>query len=366
MNLNRDVVIMDLGPDSYEIHIGPGLMTDSDLLHSVVNGDRAFIVTNETVAPLYLDGLLKSLDGIDCDVIQLSDGEQFKTLESFEQVLTELLVQKHNRSTTIFALGGGVVGDTAGFAAASYQRGVDFVQVPTTLLAQVDSSVGGKTAVNHALGKNMIGAFHQPQAVIIDTSTLKTLPARELSAGLAEVIKHGVLADAEFFRWLEDHVDDLLALEDAAIRHAIKRSCEIKAEVVSADEKEQGARATLNLGHTFGHAIETNEGYGKWLHGEAVAAGLVLAADLSMRSGRISQQDAGRIKSLVGRFLLPVSPPEGLTADRFISLMEIDKKATDRGIRLILVESIGEVSIVDGTDQALLLESLQAKSALCE
>lgn len=361
-----EVVRLELGEKSYSIHIGSCLLDDGPLIRSAITGNKVFVVTNETVASLYLRRLEEALGGLVVDAIKLPDGEQFKTLKNLELIVGELLAKKHNRGTTIIALGGGVVGDTAGFAAATYQRGVDFLQIPTTLLAQVDSSVGGKTAVNHPLGKNMIGAFHQPKAVYIDTDTLKTLPSRELSAGLAEVIKHGVLADAQLFAWLETHVAALLSLEEGAVTHVIKRSCEIKAGIVSRDETEQGMRALLNLGHTFGHAIETHEGYGNWLHGEAVAAGMVLAADLSMRTGRISLDDARRIKSLIGKFNLPVCPPVTMTASEFIELMKVDKKVTDSGIRFVLLDAIGKVSVVDSVEPSALEATLVAKDRLCE
>jgi len=361
-----EVVKLDLGANSYEIHIAPGLLNDAELLRSRIRGQKVFVVTCETVASLYLEKLEQVLQGFHVDCIRLPDGEQPKTLGSLELIIDALLSAKHNRSTTIIALGGGVIGDIAGFAAATYQRGVDYIQVPTTLLAQVDSSVGGKTAVNHQLGKNMIGAFYQPRAVYIDTNSLNTLPVRELSAGLAEVIKYGILADVNFFSWLEDHVDELLTCEDSAIGFAVKRCCEIKAEIVAIDEKEEGGRAFLNLGHTFGHAIEASEGYGSWLHGEAVATGMVLAADLSRRMGKIESADALRVKNLIRRCGLPVKPPEKLEASQFIELMKVDKKATDAGIRFVLIEDIGRVDLFEDVDSAILLETLAAGDQLCE
>ncbi len=363
---SMDIVNVALGASSYDIHIGQGLIEKSGLIASTIKGNKVFIVSNKTIAPLFVDPIKNQLQDFEVSVFLLPDGEQYKTLQHLEAVIAALLTHQHNRHTTIIAVGGGVVGDTAGFAAAIYQRGIDFIQIPTTLLAQVDSSVGGKTAVNHPLGKNMIGAFHQPRAVIIDTATLQSLPPRELSAGLAEVVKHGILADSRFFDWLERNAEQLLNLDEVAIRHAVRRCCEIKAGIVSADEKESGVRATLNLGHTFGHAIETHEGYGNWLHGEAVATGLVLAADLSMRTGRISRLDAGRVKSLLQRLRLPVCPPEGLGAEKFIELMQLDKKATDSGIRFILMDAIGEVSIIDGVDPTQLEKTLDSKNRLCE
>lgn len=361
-----DVVKLNLEKDSYSIYIGAGLLDDEKLLRSTINGRKIFIVTCETVGSLYLEKLKKVFDGFEIDSVSIADGEESKTLQNLEFIIGELLASKHNRGTTIIALGGGVVGDLAGFVAATYQRGVDFIQIPTTLLAQVDSSVGGKTAVNHRLGKNMIGAFYQPQAVYIDTDTLVTLPQKELSAGFAEVIKHGILADYEFFEWLENHVADLLQLDQKAISHAVRRSCEIKAAVVAVDEKEQGERALLNLGHTFGHAIEIGVGYGNWLHGEAVAAGIVLAADLSMRMGKITADAAFRVKALIKKFNLPVNPPPDISNERFIELMNADKKATDTGARFILIEEIGRAVIEDRIDPELLIGTLEAAPHLCE
>jgi 3-dehydroquinate synthase len=353
-------VELNLDEKSYDICIDAGLLDDSALIRSKIKGDKVFIVTSESVGPLYLDRLQETLKGLKVDSIVLPDGEQTKNLDTIDLVVGELLAKRHNRGTTIIALGGGVIGDTAGFVAATYQRGVDFIQIPTTLLAQVDSSVGGKTAVNHPLGKNMIGAFYQPKAVYIDIDTLKTLPQRELSAGFSEVMKHGILADFEYFEWLEDQVDDLLNLEKDAIIHAIKRSCEIKASVVSADEKEQGVRALLNLGHTFGHAVETSEGYGTWLHGEAVGVGMVLAADLSLRMGRISSLDALRVKNLVEKFRLPVTLPKGSSSEVLFDLMSLDKKVTDGGIRFVLMDRIGKTSLVDNIAPELVKLTLES------
>lgn len=354
-----EIVKVELGPDSYRIHIGPGLLKDADLLRQSVSGQEVLIVTNETVRPLYLDRLRESLSGLKVDSIALPDGEAYKTMASLDSIFTHLLENGHKRSTTIMALGGGVVGDIAGFAAACYQRGVNFVQVPTTLLSQVDSSVGGKTAVNHPLGKNMIGAFHQPKAVIIDTDTLQSLPDRELRAGLAEVIKHGALGDIVYFEQLEQVMDGLLARDPAVLGPVIRRSCEIKAAIVAQDEKEQGVRAHLNFGHTFGHAIENAMGYGQWLHGEAVAAGMVMAADLSHRLGMCGQADATRLRNLIVRAGLPVSPPPGM-AHQFPGLMARDKKTTDQGLRLILLRGLGQAEIVDDIDEARLNETISA------
>lgn len=345
---NDQSVHLDLGDNAYDILIGSGLLEEADVLRRHISGGQVFIVSNETVAAHYLDQVQEALRGLKVDVHLIPDGEQYKTLATLESVIGSLLRAGHNRTTTIVALGGGVVGDTAGFVAATYQRGVPFIQVPTTLLSQVDSSVGGKTAVNHELGKNMIGAFYQPKAVIIDTDTLKTLPARELSAGLAEVIKHGVLADADYFSRVEADMEGLRSLESTSLTLAIKGSCQIKAAVVAEDEKESGKRALLNFGHTFGHAIETGMGYGKWLHGEAVGAGMVLAANLSCCLDRCSQEDVARIRALVEKAGLPTGCPPELDADTMLSLMAKDKKATDAGMRFVLLDGgIGKTRLVD-------------------
>ncbi|MGB0734095.1 MAG: 3-dehydroquinate synthase, partial [Pontibacterium sp.] len=290
---------VDLGDRSYPIFIGEGVLNEQ-LLGDYIKGKQVMVVTNETIAPLYLDALLSDLpDGLKVDTVILPDGEAYKTLDSVNLIFDQLLQCRHNRTTTIIALGGGVVGDMAGFAASAYQRGVDFIQVPTTLLSQVDSSVGGKTGVNHPLGKNMIGAFYQPNCVLIDTNVLNTLPDRELAAGMAEVIKYGFIYDEPFLTWIEANIDALNALEKESLIKAIYRSCEIKADVVAQDEREGGIRALLNFGHTFGHAIETHQGYGEWLHGEAVGAGSMMAVDLSARLGWLSKQDVARAKSLL-------------------------------------------------------------------
>ena len=345
-----EVVNLALGEASYSIFIGAGLLNEASLLRRHIKGRQVLIVTNTSVAPLYLDRLQAALQGLNVDTLQLPDGEQFKTLASLDLVFSRLLEGRHNRATTLIALGGGVVGDITGFAAACYQRGVDFIQIPTTLLAQVDSSVGGKTAVNHHLGKNMIGAFHQPQAVIIDPESLRTLPPRELIAGMAEVIKHGALADLAYFEWLEEHMDRLMALDLELMGQAIRRSCEIKAGIVSRDEKEQNIRALLNFGHTFGHAIETGLGYGAWLHGEAVGAGMVMASKLSVRLGMCSAADSARLAALVARVGLPTAAPATLT-DQFLALMSRDKKVTDQGLRLVLLNGLGRATLVDGVDE---------------
>lgn len=359
-----DVIDLDLGPNSYCIYVGAGLLADAQLLNSCIAGRQVFIVTNETIAPYYLEGLMNTLGGHQVDAMTLPDGEQYKTLDSMNSIITELLRRRHNRGTTVVALGGGVVGDTAGFAAACYQRGVPYVQVPTTLLAQVDSSVGGKTAVNHELGKNMIGAFYQPRAVIIDIDTLRSLPERELSAGLAEVIKHALLADPAYFAWLEDNMDRLRALDADSLAYAVKRSCEIKASVVAEDEKETGRRALLNLGHTFGHAIENAMGYGAWLHGEAVGVGLIMACDLAMRTGMYSADECARVKALVARAGLPTCPPSEIGADRLFSLMGLDKKVSDQGMRFILPTQTGHAEIVENIDEAAIRSTLNAGESL--
>jgi 3-dehydroquinate synthase len=342
-----------LGSRSYPILIGPGLLKDQRLLASHVTARSLLIVTNETVGPLYLARLQSALSDRRLASISLPDGEQHKTLDSFERIIDALISNRMNRDCAVVALGGGVVGDMAGFAAACYQRGIDYIQVPTTLLAQVDSSVGGKTGVNHPAAKNMIGAFHQPRCVIADTSTLQTLPAREYRAGIAEIIKYGLIYDRALLDWLEAQCEQLAARDDAAVMHAVRRSCEIKAAVVSADEREQGLRAILNLGHTFGHAIETASGYGTWLHGEAVAAGMVVAADMSARLGWISESDCRRIRELIGRFALPVEAPR-IGADEARELMGLDKKVQGGKIRLVLLRELGRAELVsEYPDEAL-------------
>jgi 3-dehydroquinate synthase len=339
-------VTIDLGVRSYPILIGPGLLDDPVVLAGAVEARDVLVVSNEIVGPLYLDRLLQGLLGKRVATVSLPDGEQHKTLEVTSRVFDALVSNRMNRDACVVALGGGVVGDIAGFAAACYQRGVDFVQVPTTLLAQVDSSVGGKTGVNHPGGKNLIGAFFQPRAVVSDTATLGTLPPRELRAGLAEVIKYGLIADPPFLDWLETHLAALLALDPDALAHAVRRSCEIKAEIVAADEHEHGRRALLNLGHTFGHAIETAAGYGEWLHGEAVAAGMLLAVDLSRRLGWLADDEVARVQDLLRRTGLPgAAPPIG--ASRALELMGMDKKVLAGRIRLVLLRRLGE-GVVSG------------------
>ncbi len=349
---------VDLGARSYPIHIGQNLLDDPALLAPHIHGRQVLVVSNETVAPLYLDRLLALLADFDVATVILPDGEQFKNLDTLNIIYTALLEHRLNRGCTLVALGGGVVGDITGFAAASYQRGVAFLQVPTTLLAQVDSSVGGKTGVNHALGKNMIGAFHQPGCVLIDTDTLDTLDDRQLAAGLAEVIKYGLIHDAGFFDWLEQNMAALKSRDKQTLAYAIERSCAIKAEIVAADERESGKRALLNLGHTFGHAIETGTGYGNWLHGEAVAAGMVMAADLSARHGWLAQADVERAANLISRAGLPTTPPAEMNTQQFLDLMAVDKKALDSGLRLVLLKSIGSAVVTADYQTDLLAATL--------
>ena len=337
---------VELGDRSYPIAIGPGLLDDAALLARHIGGNKVAIVTNTTVAPLYLAKVAGHLRAAGRDVVEivLPDGEEHKNWQSLNLVYDALLQNKCDRKTTLVALGGGVIGDLTGFAASSYMRGVPFVQIPTTLLAQVDSSVGGKTGINHPLGKNMIGAFYQPRAVIADTATLDTLPPRELSAGLAEVIKHGAILDAAFFDWIEANIAALMAREPQAIAHAIARSCEIKSDVVRKDEREGGLRAVLNFGHTFGHAIENGLGYGEWLHGEAVGCGMVMAADMSARLGLIDPGSVERVRALVRAAGLPAVAPD-LGEARWIELMEVDKKNEGGEIRFILLKPLGSPSI---------------------
>jgi 3-dehydroquinate synthase len=354
---------VDLGERGYPIFIGPGLISDPDRYRPYVRGRQVLVVSNETVAPLYLEAVEAALAGLDCHRVILPDGEQYKDLDTVNRIFDALLGARLGRDVTLVALGGGVVGDMAGFAAACYQRGVDFIQVPTTLLAQVDSSVGGKTGVNHPLGKNMIGAFHQPRAVVIDTDTLNTLPDRELAAGLAEVVKYGLIRDAAFFDWLVSNHGRLLARDTAALTEAIERSCRNKAEVVAADEREAGQRALLNLGHTFGHAIEAGCGYGVWLHGEAVAAGMVLAAQLSARLGWLDAADVTRIRGLLAGFGLPVDPPRELSAERWLALMAVDKKVQAGRLRLVLLRGIGRAEVTADFDAGQLRALLEETAA---
>ena len=355
---------VDLGERSYPIYIGERLLTRAELLLPALAQKKVAVVTNAVVAKLYLEPLTSALHrlGVETVAIVLPDGEEYKNSETLNRVFDALLENRCERKTTVVALGGGVIGDLAGFAAAVYQRGIPYIQVPTTLLAQVDSSIGGKTAINHPLGKNMIGAFHQPKLVLADTMTLNSLPEREFSSGLAEVIKYGLIRDPEFFVWLENHMAKLVSRESAALAYAIRRSCENKAAVVAADERESGMRALLNLGHTFGHAIETGAGYGKWLHGEAVAAGTLLAARLSQRLGLIADSDTERIAGLYRHAGLPVAAPD-FGAARYRQLMGVDKKVEGGKIRFVLLKKIGEAFITGDVPEnqlAALLDGIAA------
>jgi 3-dehydroquinate synthase len=349
---------VDLGDRSYPIHIGADLLSQPELLAPHIAGKQVLVVSNETVAPLYLETLKASLADYQVDTVVLPDGERYKTLETLNLIFDVALEKRHSRNTTLIALGGGVVGDMCGFAAAAYQRGVKFIQIPTTLLSQVDSSVGGKTGVNHALGKNMIGAFWQPQLVLADTTVLSTLPERELSAGIAEVIKYGLLGDAPFIDWLEDNMSALLAKDEAALTYAIHRSCQNKADVVARDEREGSVRAWLNLGHTFGHAIEHSLGYGEWLHGEAVGAGMVMAADMSARLGWISRADAERATQLIAAARLPIKAPSSMTEEQFLSAMAVDKKVLDGQLRLVLLKALGEAVVTADFEPSALLATI--------
>jgi len=359
MKHNQATLSVDLGDRSYPIYIAQNLLGQAEIYRRHISSRQVLIVSNETVAPLYLQRVQQALSGFQVETVVLPDGEKYKNLQILNNIFDSLLGHRFDRGCTLLALGGGVVGDMTGFAAACYQRGVKFVQVPTTLLSQVDSSVGGKTGVNHPLGKNMIGAFHQPQCVIIDTDTLNTLPDRELSAGLGEVIKYGLINDPGFFDWLEQNMDALLSRESEALIYAIERSCADKAAIVAADEKEAGQRALLNLGHTFGHAIETGMGYGVWLHGEGVGAGMCMAANLSQRLGWLEPRDVERIKTLVTRAGLPTRPPEISTAE-FLQLMAVDKKVLDGQLRLVLLKGIGEAIVAQDFPPELLRETLEA------
>jgi 3-dehydroquinate synthase len=350
---------VDLAERSYPIYIGE-VLNNADLFARHIVSERVCIVTNTTVAELYLPTLEATLADFKTDTVVLPDGEAHKNLTTLNQIFDSLLELKHNRKTTIIALGGGVVGDMAGFAAACYQRGVNFIQVPTTLLSQVDSSVGGKTGVNHALGKNMIGAFYQPQCVLADTTVLQSLPARELSAGIAEVIKYGLIADAQFFGWLEENIEALMGLEPAVITEAIYQSCSTKARVVAMDEREGGIRAILNLGHTFGHAIEAAMGYGTWLHGEAVGAGMLMAADLSHRLGLVSSDVVQRTQALLLRAKLPIQTPEQIALEQYLEYMSVDKKVLDGRIRLVLLKELGQAFMTSEVAPDLLAQTIAA------
>ena len=363
-NENTGSLLVGLGERSYPIHIGSGLLEQAGLLLPYIPSKRAVIISNTTVAPLYLGRLTEVLgsNGIQLQTIILPDGEQYKSSESLNVIYDALLSARSERSTPLIALGGGVIGDITGFAAASYLRGVPFIQIPTTLLSQVDSSVGGKTGINHPLGKNMIGAFYQPRVVLADTATLDTLPDKELRAGLAEVIKYGLIRDLPFLEWLETNIEKLLARDAGALQYAIDRSCRNKAEVVGLDERESGERALLNLGHTFGHAIENAMGYGVWLHGEAVAAGTIMAVDLSRRMGWLSEVDLARVRRLFERAGLPVVALK-LGAEKYLQLMGLDKKVADGKIRFVLLKSLGSAVMTGDVPQALLEQTLEACSA---
>jgi 3-dehydroquinate synthase len=348
-----------LGERSYPIHIGAGLLDAAELYRPYLVGGAAAIVTSRSIAPLYLGRVGKALEaaGAKTAEILIEDGEQAKRWENVEEICDALLRARLGRDALLVALGGGVIGDLAGFSAAVYQRGIDFLQIPTTLLAQVDSSVGGKTAINHARGKNMVGAFHQPRAVIADVATLDTLPDRELRAGLAEVVKYGLALDAPFTAWLEKNIEKLRERDRAALEHAVRRCCELKARVVAADEREAGERALLNFGHTFGHAIEGGAGYGKWLHGEAVSAGMVMAGELSRRLGLISEAEVRRLRSLLERAGLPIAGPK-LRPEQMMELMAVDKKAAHGKVRFIVLNSIGAASLRANVDPALVREAI--------
>ncbi|MES2624112.1 MAG: 3-dehydroquinate synthase [Pseudomonadota bacterium] len=360
-----ETLTVDLGERSYPIHIGSDLLSRRDLILPHFKSRQVCIVTNDTVAPLYLEKLKSILGDFQVEVVILKDGEKYKTLETVTQVYDSLLKQNFSRSSTLIALGGGVIGDMTGFAAATYQRGVNFIQIPTTLLAQVDSSVGGKTGVNRPLGKNMVGAFYQPKCVLADISTLNTLAERELKAGLAEVVKYGLINNPEFFAWIEQNLALLLSRDADALKHAILVSCAEKARIVASDEREEGIRAILNFGHTFGHAIETATGYSEWLHGEAVATGMVMASDLSWRLGLLEQKDAQRIKKIIAASGLPVKPPS-IDVSTFLSLMGKDKKADQGNIKFILLDAIGKARVQAGVDPSLLNHTLMAGSELAQ
>lgn len=354
-------VNVELKERRYPITIGAGLLSDPASYAPLKSGDKVMIVSNPTVAPHYLATVEKALSELGCSVdsVLIPDGEKYKTLESLNMIFTALLEKNHNRDTTLIALGGGVIGDVAGYAAASYQRGIRFIQIPTTLLAQVDSSVGGKTAVNHPLGKNMIGAFYQPISVIIDTNTLHTLEHRQVSAGLAEVIKYGAIFDLAFFEWLEANIDHLVGLQQDALEYCIQRCCQLKADVVARDEIEKGDRALLNLGHTFGHAIEAHMGYGNWLHGEAVSVGCLEAAELSRILGDLSVEDVARLEKLLARANLPTISPDGMEPEEYLPYMWRDKKVLSGQLRLILLKSLGQAYVTAQTTESQVLEAIE-------
>lgn len=352
---------VELEKSRYPIYIGTDLLTRPELFANYLHGRQVLIVSNTTVASLYLEKLTHNFQNVQCDTLILPDGEQYKNLQTVERIFAELITHKHTRTTTLLALGGGVVGDMTGFAAACYMRGVDYIQLPTTLLAQVDAAIGGKTAVNHPQGKNLIGAFHQPRCVVVDINTLQTLPMREYRSGLAEVIKYGLLQDAEFFTWLEQHMPALLNKDAAHLNQAILRCAQIKANIVAADEHETShVRALLNLGHTFAHAIETGTGYSSWLHGEAVAVGVLLAADLSARMGWLTANDVARTQALLVSAGLPVRLPKELTPTRLLELMLGDKKNINSKLRLVLLKTIGQAVVTEDVPQDKLQQTLMA------
>ena len=354
-------VNVELKERSYPIYIGENLLSDPTV-YPLKKGDKVMIVSNPTIAPLYLAQVTDTLTSIGCKVssVLIPDGEQHKTLSSLDMIFTALLKENHGRDTTLIALGGGVIGDVAGYAAASYQRGIKFIQIPTTLLAQVDSSVGGKTAVNHSLGKNMIGAFYQPVTVIIDTLTLNTLPKREVNAGLAEVIKYGAILDSTFFSWLEEHIDRLVARQQQELQYCIARCCQIKADIVANDETEQGDRALLNFGHTFGHAIETHLGYGRWLHGEAVSVGMMMAAVLSEKLNQLTLTDVARLEKLLVRANLPTISPDLMQPEDYLPHMMRDKKVLAGKLRFVLLKTLGQAYVATDTDKEPVLEAIRA------
>lgn len=344
---------VNLGERSYPIYVGENLLSQA-VLRPYIKGEQVLIITNTVLAPLYLDKVCALFSDIQCDQLILPNGEVTKTLRTVEQIFNTLIERKHRRTTTLIALGGGVIGDMTGFAAACYQRGVNFIQIPTTLLAQVDASVGGKTAVNHPQAKNMIGAFHQPKAVVIDTSTLSTLPEREYASGLAEIIKAALIDDAEFFFWLEEHLPNLLKRDAAALNYAIMQACAIKIKIVAEDEKETGLRALLNLGHTFGHAIEQITGYQQWLHGEAVAIGLLMAARHSAQIGWLDHKKVDRIKKILTMANLPIRLPNDISVKQMIACMDTDKKKDSAGIKLVLLKDIGQAVLSQQIDLPIL------------
>jgi 3-dehydroquinate synthase len=351
---------VSLGTKTYPIHIGHNLIKNTDVLSTYVRSKQVVIISDSTVADLYLSDVKRKLRDKESHEFIIPPGEGSKSLASFEQIISFMLERKINRSATIIALGGGVVGDIAGFVAASYQRGIKYIQVPTTLLSQVDSSVGGKTAVNHPLGKNMIGAFYQPIAVVADTATLVTLGERDFSAGVAEVVKYGLIKEYSFLKWINENVSSILSLDKNSLNHVIKVSCQTKAKIVELDERENGIRATLNLGHTFGHAIETFKGYGSWLHGEAIAAGMVMAAQMSVRLGYLDDSKLETVVKLLKKCGLPTEPPHAMKPEDFLDLMSRDKKNLGNNIRLILLKNLGEAFITDEYPEEILMATLKS------